>query len=155
MKTIFITYQDGQGQYDQNYNQITEWNSKYCSWVVLPEYEEAYNNGEIDWWGEDNDFPAGETMKELQEQYPDADSWPYIHVQWFWTTEGYIKTFHERPKYEHQLRYGNCWEYLNYTKEEAIEKTGRYCDFHKNAYRTVVEYNGEVIFDGKLEDGNS
>ena len=62
MKTIFIKYQDAQGQYDEDYNQITEWNDKYCSWVVLPEYEEAYNKGEIDWWGDNNDFPSGETM---------------------------------------------------------------------------------------------
>ena len=30
MKTIFIKYQDAQGQYDEDYNQITEWNNKYC-----------------------------------------------------------------------------------------------------------------------------
>ena len=44
MKTIFIKYQDAQGQYDEDYNQITEWNDKYCSWVVLPEYEDAFDS---------------------------------------------------------------------------------------------------------------
>lgn len=27
----------------------------------------------------------------------------------------------------------------------------KYCDFNKNAYRTIIKYNNEVIFDGKLE----
>lgn len=148
---IRIVCQDGSGQYDQNHNQITEWNNKYCSWVVLPEYEEAYENGEIDWWGIDNDFPGGQTMKELQEQYPDADSWPTISVKWYWTEDGYFQEFHKKPKSEYQLDYSKLWEYLNYTKEEAIEKLGRYCNFNKNAYRTVIWYNGETIFDGRLE----
>ena len=127
MKTIFIKYQDAQGQYDEDYNQITEWNDKYCSWVVLPKYEDAYNNGEIDWWGDDNDFPSGETMAELQAQYPDADTWPVIGVTWFWDEEGYIREFHEKPK------------------------AGRYCKFNETAYKVIVRYNSETIFDGKLE----
>ena len=151
MKTIFIKYQDAQGQYDEDYNQITEWNDKYCSWVVLPEYEEAYNNGEIDWWGDDNDFPSGETMAELQAQYPDADTWPVIGVTWFWDEEGYIREFHEKPNTNIPMTYYNSWEYLNYTKDEAIEKLGRYCKFNETAYRVIVKYNTETIFDGKLE----
>ena len=151
MKTIFIKYQDAQGQYDEDYNQITEWNDKYCSWVVFPEYEDAYNNGEIDWWGDDNDFPSGETMAELQVQYPDADTWPVIGVIWFWNEEGYIRQFHEKPKVNAPITYYNSWEYLNYTKEEAIEKLGRYCKFNETAYRVIVKYNSETIFDGKLE----
>lgn len=147
---IKITYQDGSGQYDQSGNQITEWNDRYCSWVVLSEYEDAYYREEIDWWGMDNDFPSGQTMKELQELYPNANSWPIIDVRWFWTEEGYIKEFHEKPKDKSQLSYERRWEYLDYTKEKAIEFLGKYCGFNNNAERVVIKYNYKIIFDGKL-----
>jgi hypothetical protein len=90
-------------------------------------------------------------MAELQAQYPDADTWPVIGVTWFWNEDGYIREFHKKPKANTPMTYYNSWEYLNYTKEEAIEKLGRYCKFNETAYRVIVKYNSETIFDGKLE----
>jgi hypothetical protein len=151
MKTIFIDYQTGTGQYDTEGRQITEWSDKYCAWIVLPEYEEAYNNGEIDWWGEDNDFPAGETLTELKKEYPNADEWPTIIVTWYWEPEGYLKQFKVNPSSKEVLTYSNSWGYLNYTKEQAIKLCGTYCRFNKYATRVNIKYNNEIIFDGKLD----
>lgn len=35
---IKIDSWDGANQFDEDGNAITEWNEKYCEWVVLPEY---------------------------------------------------------------------------------------------------------------------
>lgn len=149
---IRIKYQDATAQYDENYVQITEWNEKYCFWIVLPEYENAYYRGEIDWWGEDNDFPRGCTKNEYLELYPDADNYPDIIVIWEWDREGYNKMFNEYPNNnEETQRYCNSWGYLNYDKEKAIKMLGHYCDFNKYAYKTTIKYNNEIIFEGKLE----
>lgn len=148
---IKITYQDSSNQYDEDYNEITEWNEKYCSWIVLPEYEEAYKKGEIDWWGEDNDFPRGCTKEEYLEMFPEADRYPNISVTWYWDHDGYKKQFKEELKGDYNFSFTNSWGYLNYDEDEAVVLCGHYCDFNKHAYQTVVEYNGKVIFDGKLE----
>lgn len=141
---------DGVNQFDEDGNAITEWNEKYCAWVVLPEYEEAYKNGEIDWWGEDNDFPSGLTLEELKKLYPNAENYPDITVIWTWDKDGYRKEFHEPLKTE-TTSYCRSWGYLDYSKEEAIELVGKYCDWNITAFNTTVIYNGETIFDGKLD----
>lgn len=151
MSKIRIKYQDASAQYDEDYNQITEWNEKYCSWIVLPEYEESYYNNEIDWWGEDNDFPRGCTKKEYLELFPNADNYPDIYVAWYWDEEGYRKMFKESPTSKSQLMYSNTWGYLDYDEEKSIKFCGHYCDFNKYAYKTVIKYNGKIIFEGKLE----
>ena len=147
---IKIVGWDGVNQFDEDGNAITEWNEKYCAWVVLPEYEEAYKNGEIDWWGEDNDFPSGLSLEELKKLYPNADNNPDITVIWTWDKDGYRKEFHE-PLDTETTFCCRSWGYLDYSKEEAIELVGKYCDWNVTAFNTKVIYNGETIFDGKLD----
>ena len=81
---------------------------------------------------------------------PNADNYPDITVTWYWDKDGYIKQFKENPQ---TVFYSTtkCWKYLDYTKEKAIKQLGTYCDFNKYAHRTRVNYNGETIFDGKLD----
>ena len=55
---IRIKYQDSFHQYDGDWNPITAWDSEIKEWVVLPWYENAYKNNEID-WGSNYDFPRG------------------------------------------------------------------------------------------------
>lgn len=146
---IHITWQDADGQYDDEGRMIAEWNEKLCSWIVCKEFEEAYYKGEIDWWGEDNDFPGACTEKEYLEMFPGAYDYPDIMVSWTWDDEGYYKEFQEHTKED--VTHSNSWRHLNYTKEEAINRTGKYCKFNKYAKNVKVYYNGEKIFDGVLE----
>jgi hypothetical protein len=75
---IKIVRQDGEHQYDELNRTITTWDHKKCAWIVNPEFD----NDEIDWYGEDSDFPAGCTLKEYLLQYPNWDKMPNIKVTW-------------------------------------------------------------------------
>lgn len=149
MAYIVIEYQDGIHQYDSDYNPITTWNDKYCAWIINEEYE----NDNIDWQAEGEygitEFPCGITLAEAKEMEPDADNYPVIQVTWMWDKVGYFKQFDQLPKDD--MSYSKTWEYLDYSKEQAIELLGKYCDFNKHSYLTNVKYNNEVIFDGRLE----
>ena len=139
MAYIRIEYQDGFHQYDEDFNPITTWNPKYCEWIINEEYE----NDEIDWQKDENgitEFPRGVTMAYAKESQPNADNYPVIDVFWIWDKE--------TP--QGNLAYNKHWDYLDYSKEKAVEQLVKYCDFNKYAVRTVVKYNNEVIFDGKL-----
>ena len=145
---IKIVRQDAVHQYDELGRIITTWNSRYCGWVISKEFE----NDSIDWQDDENgisEFPRGGTEDYFRKLYPDADKYPIIYVRWEWDEDGYIKTF--KNKSIESLSYSRTWEYLNYSKEEAIERLGRYCHFNEYAKRTLVEYNWMTIFDGVLK----
>lgn len=159
---IKIKSQSGTNQFDKNGNAITTWDGKKCAWIVNEEYEHE----EIDWYGKDSDFPAGYTLSEYEVQFPTWDKNPDISVTWYWNDkETCIKAFGQ-PHTFLGLNHPNIfnywdiqiypysvnksWGYLDYKKEEVVEQLGKYCDFHKFADRTVVSYNGEILFDGKL-----
>ena len=75
---IYITSQDAYHQYDDNGNAITTWDTKKCAWIVEKEYE----NEKINWWGRDNDFPAGYTLSEYIQAFPNWNERPDITVKW-------------------------------------------------------------------------
>lgn len=171
---IRIVSQSAIHQYDENERAITTWDSKKCSWIVNEEFEDE----DIDWWGEDNDFPVGETLKEYLSRNPTWDIKPNITVTWTINDkDNYYKVFNEYPQrktesfksfghlfqacdmkhaYEYDpdfkfpYSFSREWGYLEYNKEEAIMYLGRYCSFNK-ASSTRIVYNNEVIFEGKLE----
>jgi hypothetical protein len=60
---IKIKYQDDIHQYDEDDRPITTWDNKKGFWIINSEYE----NEDIDWWGEDNDFPKGVKLNTLYE----------------------------------------------------------------------------------------
>lgn len=145
---IRITWQGGFHQYDKYGNEITTWDEKKCAWIVNPEYE----NEDIDWWGEDNDFPAGCTLAEYEKDHPNWRDIPDIEVRWTWDEEGWKKQFPDWRKYSIPFFPNTCyrsWGYIEYSEQEAIERLGRYCNFNQFA-NTKVIYNGRVIFNGKL-----
>jgi hypothetical protein len=171
---IHIKSQDGSHQYDDKGNSITTWDAKKCTWIVNKEYE----NENIDWYGEDSDFPAGMTLKQYKENHPYWDKLPDITVIWSWKNrEAYYNQFQEYPQkqtemyqklghlfqacdmrhaYEEDKNFkfpyivSRSWGYLDYTKEQAMEYLACYCDFNKFSTTKVI-YNGEIIFKGKLE----
>lgn len=146
---IRIVSQDGEHQYDTYGNAITTWDSKKCSWIVEPEYE----NDKIDWWGDDNDFPAGYTLAEYEEMFPNWREMPDIEVTWTWDEEGYKKQFPDWRKYHIPSFPNTCyrsWGHIEFSEQEAIERLGKYCNFNKFS-NTKVIYNGKEIFNGKLD----
>ena len=153
---IKIVSQDAFQQYDELGNAITYWDAKKCSWIVNTEYEEE----EIDWYGEDSDFPAGCTLAEYESQHPDWKSIPDISVTWTWNTKQRMQASLGRPTsigeyewYDKQTfpySQSKYWGDIECTKEEAIERFGKYCGFNKGADKTVVKYNNEIIFEGNL-----
>ena len=142
---IRITSQDAFYQYDNYGNAITTWDDKKCAWIVNSKYEDE----DIDWWGKNNDFPRGMTLKEFEELNPDWKTYPDIFVTWTWDEESYKKQFGEWNKYPLPTFPTTCtrdWGYLDYTEQEAIEHLGRYCDFDKFATNIKITYNGKIIF---------
>jgi hypothetical protein len=159
---IAIKYQTADGQYDENDQQITQWDDKKCAWIVLP----AYENEQIDWWGADNDFPGGYTLADYIKVHPNWDKMPDIRVTWYWNTkENYIKqfglphTFGEGPNYYDNMTFPKSlsrqWGDIDCPKEEAVKRFSNYCHWNEHADRVVVEYNGEVIFDEIREEYGS
>ena len=160
---IRITSQGAEHQYDEDGRAITTWDHKKCNWIVNEEFE----NEEIDWYGKDSDFPAGCTMKEFLASNPDWDKNPDVTVTWYWDTKQSAIAAFGSPHTFLPLGHPNSsnywdvqkypytavkqWGYLSYDKDEALERLGKYCDFHKHADRTVVKYNEETLFDGKLK----
>lgn len=150
---IKIRSQDRCHQYDESDNIITTWDKKKCSWIINPEYE----NSEIDWWGEDNDFPQGIALADFIKDNPNWNKLPDIIVIWTWNTkEGMMKALKDNDsswynKQRFPYSESRSWGYLEYTKEEAIEQLGKYCDFYKHADNTKIIYNQETIFNGKLK----
>jgi len=153
---IHIKSADAIHQYDEQGRAITTWDDKKCAWIVNPEFE----NQEIDWWGNDNDFPAGKTLKDFISSNPTWDKKPDITVKWTWKTKhdmiaclGAPTSIPEREWYDKTIfpfSDSRSWGHLEYNKEEAIMYLGKYCGFNKNS-TTVVTYNNEVIFEGILE----
>lgn len=148
---IRITSQDGMYQYDELGRPITEWNEKYCGWVILPEYE----NEAIDWQNDENgisEFPRGGTKAYFEKLMPGAENYPDITVIWTWDHAGFKKAFHEDFKNGGDT---TCcvrsWGYLDYDEQTAIKFLGHYCDFNVHAINTKIIYNEKTIFDGKLE----
>lgn len=146
---IRITDQDNIHQYDEYGNPITTWDDKKCAWIVNPEYEDE----DIDWWGEDNDFPQGVTLKEYEEQHPNWASMPDIEVTWTWSEENYKKQFpdwHRFPLPSFPTSCTRSWGYIDMSEEEAIERLGHYCNFNKHADNVEITYNGKIIHNNKL-----
>lgn len=153
---IRIVSQSAIHQYDENGRAITTWDSKKCSWIVNEEFE----NEDIDWWGEDNDFPAGTTLKEFLRNNPNWDKIPDISVTWTWETKEDMMKCLGRPTSIQEIEWyakekfpnstTRSWGYIDAPKETAVESFGKYCGFNKFS-NTKVSYNGEVIFEGKLE----
>lgn len=154
---IIIKSQTAVHQYDDQGRIITTWDNKKCSWIVNTEFE----NEDIDWYGKDSDFPAGYTLAEYIEQNPNWDKMPNIIVTWTWNDKetcirafGQPHSFGERPDYWDKVKYpytaSKDWGYLDYSKETAIEQLGKYCNFHIHADKTIIKYNNEIIFEGKL-----
>lgn len=146
-----IERQDAVHQYDADGNAITTWDDKLCAWIINPEYE----NDVIDWCADSNgitEFPIGCTRSAYLADFPDAENYPDISVTWYWDKSGFMREFHKEPSSEDELSCTRSWGYLDYTEQQAIDIVGHYCDFNMYAYRTVVQYNGKVIFDGLLKD---
>jgi len=142
---IRITSQSATNQYDENGKEITTWDDKKCAWIVNKEFERE----EIDWWGNNNDFPAGQTLAQFVANNPDWDKMPDIQVIWIWTKEEYWKAFKSNIDTA-VISAKRTWGYLDYTEEQAIQELGRYADFHKFAGTVQVQYNNKLIFNGKL-----
>ena len=146
---IHIKSQDSLHQYDEFDNPITTWDDKKCAWIVEPEYEEE----EIAWWGEDNDFPRGLTLKEFEEENPGWDKIPDISVTWTWSEDGYKKQFMDWYNYPLPVFPVICtrdWGYIDYSEEEAIEFLGKYCKWNIYSDKVEIKYNNKLIFSGKL-----
>jgi hypothetical protein len=154
---IRITSQNGTHQYDSQDRAITTWDHKKCCWIVNPEFEKE----KIDWYGKDSDFPQGCTLAQFIERNPNWDKMPDINVTWYWNTKesciagfGLPHTFGEKHDYWDKQTYpymtNRSWGYIDEPKETTVENFGKYCKFHKHADRTLVTYNGETLFDGKL-----
>ncbi len=152
MEKIKIVSQCSSHQYDALGNIVTNWDNKKCAWIVVKNFE----NKEIDWWGNENDFPAGYTLADYEKQYPNWDKLPDIKVTWAWNTkETCIKAFGsphsfgkpsnywdlQRYPYTHE----QSWGYLDYTKEQAIDLRS-YANFDVYADGVTIEYNGEIIY---------
>jgi hypothetical protein len=150
---IRIASQGGTNQYDESGRAITTWDAKKCSWIVNEEFE----NEEIDWWGEDNDFARGCTLSEFIENNPNWDKNPDIVVTWMWNTKESYQRFGGSPAsfggerdYYDKLTYPfsvtRSWGYLDYSEDEAI-KLASYCDFDKLSDSVKVVYNGETLLE--------
>lgn len=154
---IHIKRQDGIHQYDEYGNAITTRNDKCCNWIVNEEYVEAYNNDEIDWWGEDNDFPRGCSMEYQIANFGDPYALPDISLEMTWETEDdYRKmgaTDHfEYSSYSYPLTIYRHWGYLNYSEKEAIESLvtnpqSYYHSIAKGSTRCKLTYNGKIIYE--------
>ena len=154
---IKIKSQSATNQYDEEENSITTWDYKKCSWIVNAEYDDE----EINWWGENNDFPAGTTLERFIQDNPNWDKKPDVVVTWIWNTaESYEKAFgspssfgQSADYYQKQSYPMSCtrsWGYLDYGEKEAVDRLGKYCGFHEKADKTIVRYNHKIIFEGKL-----
>lgn len=146
MEYIVITSQDSEHQYDKLGRAITTWNEKCCSWVIEKEFEDD----EINWQKDEigiTEFPRGIRQRDID---PEVYNYPDIEVTWTWDEDGFMKKFGERMK-SGEESYTRTWGYLKLEKDEAINRLGHYCDFNKEAIKTEVKYNGEVIFSGKLK----
>lgn len=155
---IRIVSQSAQHQYDDKERAITTWDEKKCAWIVQTEFETE----KIDWWGADNDFPGGYTLKEYVETNPNWDKNPDIVVTWYWHTKetcikafGLPHTFGQKPDYWDKQLYPYSatrqWGYIDEKKDNAVNNFGKYARFHEHADRVVVTYNGETLHDGVLK----
>lgn len=154
---IKIKSTDVYHQYDKEGRAITTWDHKKCSWIINSEFEDE----EIDFWGKDNDFPAACKLADYIEENTNWEKLPNITVTWIWNTKDALMLSCGRPTSTSEWEWYNkakfpftdsrSWGYLNYTKEEAIEHLGCYCDFYKGADNTKITYDDEILFDGKLK----
>jgi hypothetical protein len=155
---IRIVSTNGRHQYDTQGRAITTWDEKKCTWIINSDFEHA----EIDWWGEDNDFPAGETLAAFEKRNPDWNKIPDITATWYWNTKescikafGFPRSFGQPADYWDKQHYPysatRAWGYIDEKEETTVERFGKYCDFHRHADRVVVTYNGKVLHDGILK----
>lgn len=151
---IHIASQDSMHQYDENGNAITTWNDKCCNWIVNEEYEKAFNNDEIDWWGNDNDFPRGCTMEYQIKNFGDPDKLPDITLIMEWETESDYRKMgpgFDYSKYNYPVTVTRNWGYINCTEEEAIERFVTNPDSYYNKIAIgstdcILKYNEKVIY---------
>jgi len=146
---IQIKRQDAYHQYDEEGRAITTWDAKKCVWIVNEEFE----NDQIDWWGNDNDFPGGYRLKDFIEANPDWEKIPDITATWYWADKDDLTlAFHDRTwalDQKYPYSHSKSWGYIECTKEAAVDRFATHCDWNRHASRVVITYNGEVLFDGK------
>lgn len=158
---IRIKSQDGLHQYDESGRSITTWDDKKCSWIVNPEFE----NEEIDWWGNNNDFPAGCTLKRFEQDNPNWNKIPNISVTWTWDTKedyermggpphSFGQSFDYYDKLNYPQRCTRSWGYIECSKEDAVKRFANYANFHRFANKIEVYYNNELLFSGKYKEEN-
>jgi hypothetical protein len=152
---IRITSQDGCHQYDDDLRPITTWDAKKCCWIVNKEFEKE----RIDWYGKDSDFLAGTTEAEFERNNPNWASKPNISVTWRWDTAQTMQRafgaptiseveWYEKTTFPHSD--SRFWGYIECSENEAVERFGKYCNFHRHADNVIVRYNEKVLHDGKL-----
>ena len=148
---IQISAQDGMHQYDKRGRAITTWDDKKCNWIV----NEQFADEEINWWGEDNDYPQGYTLAEFIVSHPDWESLPDIKVTWRWDTkESYKKSFGRDTNCNDLVFpqfHTRKWGYMNYTISEAVDLGKRYCGFARLADWTEISFNGESVWCGNYD----
>lgn len=143
---INIAYQDGKGQYDESGNQITHWDEKRCSWIVNKPYIKDYKNGNINWYGEDNDFARGTTKEEYQNDYPGANNFPDITLRVEFSQEGFKKGFpgENSSNYPNGYSYHRYWGYLDYSFEESKRLVNYLpCNIHADKITLTWSINGK------------
>lgn len=133
-----IVKQDTFHQYDEDGNAITTWDNIKCVWIVEPKFEKDI----IDW----DLFQKGITLEKFKEQNPNWDKKPVIVVEWTYNEESFKKAFPGHPFSKTIVR---DWNYINYSKEEAILRLGKYAGFYKYADNVRITYDGKEIFNEK------
>lgn len=158
---INITRQSANHQYDEDGRAITTWDDKKCEWIIEPEFENCH----INWYGKDNDFPRGISLREYETLYPDHKSNPEIDITWRYDNiEGLVSTFGDRRYWEENVKtypyfVHKNWDYYSkkqYPSLNSIIKNPifyKYCDFHKGADSIEVKYNDEVRILTKSDQG--
>lgn len=138
---INIAYQTATGQYDSNGRQITHWDEKRCSWIVNKPFIQDYKNNQINWWGNDNDFPVG-TTKEIHDKHnPGCSNYPDISLYCVFDQEGFKKGFprEDYNKYPNGYSYSKSWGHLNYFFEDAL-RLKNYLPCNKYADKIVITW---------------
>lgn len=144
---IKISYTTARGQYDKEGNEICYWDKKRCSWIVHKAYLTEYENNQIDWWGNDNDFPMGTTKQRYDSMFKGNNNYPDIYLRVEFTQEEFKKGFprEDHRKYPNGYSYTRHWEHINYTFEEA-KKIIDYLTCNKFAHHITVTWlkNGKA-----------
>ena len=151
---IRIKSQDAVHQYDESGTAITTWCEKRCNWIVNKEFEDA----DIDWYGEDSDYPAGVTAAQHEENNPEWRTYPNISMKYTCNNvRSYSKATNMIPEIM-EKRYGSTVYPVNWTRSwgyyprveissinEAILRFWSYCDWGKNADSVSITYDDETM----------